>query len=57
MAAHREPAFEGHWHVPLPGTEYVTDHSLILPLYHEMGVEEQDRVIGAVRAAGSGVQS
>ncbi len=57
MAAHREPAFAGHPHVPLPNTEHLSDHSLILPLYHEMGFEEQDRVIGVLRTAGSGVRS
>jgi perosamine synthetase len=49
MAAHREPAFAGHPHVPLPVTERLTDDSLILPLYHTMSREDQDRVIDAVR--------
>ena len=48
MAAHREPAFAGHPHVPLPVTERLTDDSVILPLYHTMSVEDQDRVIDAV---------
>ena len=49
MAAHREPAFAGHPHVPLPVTERLTDNSVILPLYHTMSLEDQDRVIETVR--------
>jgi len=49
MAAHREPAFRGHPSAPLPDTEYLTDHSLLLPLYHEMTEAEQDRVIAALQ--------
>jgi dTDP-4-amino-4,6-dideoxygalactose transaminase len=49
MAAHREPAYDGHPHAPLPVTERLTDHSLILPLYHTMSLEDQDRVIHVVR--------
>jgi dTDP-4-amino-4,6-dideoxygalactose transaminase len=49
MAAHREPAFAGHPHIPLPVTERLTDDSVILPLYHTMSLEDQDRVIDAVR--------
>jgi len=53
MAAHREPAFRGHPRAPLPNTEYLTDHSLLLPLYHEMTGAEQDRVIAAMLEAAS----
>jgi perosamine synthetase len=49
MAAHREPAFAGHPHVPLPVTERLTSDSLILPLFHTMSLHDQDRVIDAVR--------
>jgi len=49
MAAHREPAFRRHPSAPLPDTEYLTDHSLLLPLYHEMTEAEQDRVIAALQ--------
>jgi perosamine synthetase len=48
MAAHLEPSFEGHAHVPLTATEYLTSRSLILPLYHEMNPGEQNRVIEAI---------
>ncbi|MFZ5850098.1 MAG: DegT/DnrJ/EryC1/StrS family aminotransferase [Actinomycetota bacterium] len=51
MAAHREPAYAGHPHVPLPVTERITAASLILPLYHEMTEAEQGRVVAALRVA------
>lgn len=51
MAAHLEPAYAGHPHVPLPVTERITAASLILPLYHEMTEAEQGRVVAAVRTA------
>jgi perosamine synthetase len=49
MAAHREPAFAGHPHISLPVTERLTDDSVILPLYHTMSLQDQDRVIDVVR--------
>lgn len=54
MAAHRQPAYAGHpgQLVPLPVTERLTDNTLILPLYHDLGVEDQDRVIESIRNAG-----
>jgi dTDP-4-amino-4,6-dideoxygalactose transaminase len=58
MAAHRQPAYRD-WHdgnVPLPATEYLTDNTLILPLYHELTVADQDRVIDALTAAASAHQ-
>jgi dTDP-4-amino-4,6-dideoxygalactose transaminase len=50
MATHREPAYSGSEHGPLPATERLTDATLILPLYHQMTDTEQDRVIAAVRS-------
>jgi dTDP-4-amino-4,6-dideoxygalactose transaminase len=50
MAAHRQPAYAGVDHGPLPVTERLTDDTLILPLFHQMTQTEQDRVIRAVRA-------
>ena len=50
MAAHRQPAYEGHpLRVPLPVTERLTDRTLILPLFHTMTECEQDAVIAAIR--------
>lgn len=51
MAAHLEPAYEGHPHGALPVTEHLTRRSLILPVYHEMTELEQDRVVDALRRA------
>lgn len=50
MAAHRQPAYAGHPHAPLPVTERLTDNTLILPLFHQMTDGEFDRVVDAVRA-------
>lgn len=50
MAAHRQPAYAGHPSAPLPVTEWLTDHTLILPVFHQMTDQEQRRVIDAVRS-------
>ena len=51
MAAHTEPAYDGTTHVPLPVTELLTDRSLILPLHHELTIDQQDLVVDALTAA------
>jgi dTDP-4-amino-4,6-dideoxygalactose transaminase len=51
MAAHLEPAFAGVPAAPLPVTEHLTRHSLILPLFHGMTDGEVDRVAEALREA------
>ena len=50
MSAHRQPAYahRDYGSAALPVTEYLSDHTLILPLYHEMTEDEQQRVIDAV---------
>jgi dTDP-4-amino-4,6-dideoxygalactose transaminase len=47
MAAHRHPAYANrdYGNAALTVTEQLTDHTLILPLYHEMTPDEQQRVI------------
>jgi dTDP-4-amino-4,6-dideoxygalactose transaminase len=45
MATHRQPAYAGHGHDPLPVTERLTDTTLILPLYHQLTDSEQSRVL------------
>jgi dTDP-4-amino-4,6-dideoxygalactose transaminase len=47
MSAHRQPAYANcdYGDAALSVTEYLTDHTLILPLYHEMTDAEQQRVI------------
>ena len=52
MAAHRQPAYKGYPTGPLPVTERLTDTTLILPVYHQLSVDELDRVVDAVREAG-----
>ena len=54
MAAHLEPAFDGHPHAPLPITERLTARSLILPLFHQMTEIEQDRVVDVIIGAAVG---
>jgi dTDP-4-amino-4,6-dideoxygalactose transaminase len=51
MAAHRQPAYVDidTGSVPLPVTERLTDRTLILPLYHQLTDEEQDRVVAVLR--------
>lgn len=50
MAAHRQPAYAGLPGVgPLPVTERLTDNTLILPLYHQLTLGDQDRVIASLR--------
>jgi dTDP-4-amino-4,6-dideoxygalactose transaminase len=51
MAAHRQPAYAGVNHLPLPVTERLNDDTLILPLYHQMTESDQHRVIECVRTA------
>jgi dTDP-4-amino-4,6-dideoxygalactose transaminase len=50
MAAHLEPAYGGT-RPPLPVTERLTRHSLILPLYHEMTESQQQHVASVVTSA------
>ncbi|WP_307795913.1 DegT/DnrJ/EryC1/StrS aminotransferase family protein [Amycolatopsis sp. 195334CR] len=51
MASHLELAYAGHPHVPLPVTERLTRHSLILPLHHELTAEDQRHIVGTLAAA------
>jgi dTDP-4-amino-4,6-dideoxygalactose transaminase len=57
MAAHRQPAYAAAnmGAVSLEATEWLTDHTLILPLYHQLSLGDQVRVIDSIlRAAGQG---
>ncbi|WP_245614513.1 DegT/DnrJ/EryC1/StrS family aminotransferase [Actinokineospora inagensis] len=51
MAAHLEPAYEGHPHGPLPHTEQIATRSLILPLHHELTDADQKHVVGSLADA------
>lgn len=53
MAAHREPAYADQPSPPLPNTEYVTDRSIILPLFHQMTSGDVDRVASVLRTSTS----
>ncbi|HPT94711.1 MAG TPA: DegT/DnrJ/EryC1/StrS family aminotransferase [Microbacteriaceae bacterium] len=53
MAAHRQPPYrELTPKGGLPVTERLTDHTLILPVYHVLTEADQDRVIAVLRASG-----
>jgi perosamine synthetase len=54
MAAHREPAYAGNRHIPLPVSERLTTRSVILPLYHQLSTDDQDRVIDVLRRSAIG---
>ncbi|MER7798018.1 DegT/DnrJ/EryC1/StrS family aminotransferase [Microbacterium sp. NPDC096154] len=51
MAAHRQPAYAERdtGGASLAATERLTDRTLILPLFHELTLAQQDRVIAVVR--------
>ena len=53
MAAHRQPAYAGLVHGPLPVTEHLTDSTLILPVFHQMSESEQSRVVDALANTGA----
>jgi perosamine synthetase len=55
MAAHLEPAWADHPRGPLPVTERLTRDSLILPLFHELGDDDQDRVVDVLLRQAAGV--
>ena len=51
MAAHRQPPYVDLTpDAGLPATERLTDNSLILPVYHQLTQEDQDRVIAVLRS-------
>lgn len=61
MNAHREPAYpEGTWRTTSEGLEHseeAQDATIVLPLYHELTCQDQDRVIESLSRAcgGSGI--
>jgi dTDP-4-amino-4,6-dideoxygalactose transaminase len=54
MSTHRQPPYA---HLTpsagLPNTEWLSDHTLILPLFHQMTESEQGQVLDVLQAAGS----
>jgi perosamine synthetase len=58
MNAHREPAYPaGSWRAsgPLTRSERAQDTTIVLPLYHQMTDEEQQRVVASLTDAVSRV--
>ncbi|MFG2696234.1 DegT/DnrJ/EryC1/StrS family aminotransferase [Kitasatospora sp. NPDC048407] len=51
MAAHLEAPYKGSSRVGLPVTELLTSRTLILPLYHSLTGEQQERVVEALKGA------
>jgi len=51
MCAHREPVYRDASRWTLPESERAQDRGLVLPLYHELTEEDQDRVVEVLRAA------
>lgn len=49
MAAHLEAAYSGVARIELPVTERLTRQTLILPLFHDLREDEQQRVIDVIR--------
>ena len=53
MAIHREAPFRSeYWDARLPVTNRVSDTTVILPLFHDMTEEDQDRVVDALKSVG-----
>src|SRR5271157_980590 len=54
MCSHREPAYRGGQYRAagsLIESESAQDHTMILPLFHQMTTEEQDRIVAALAQA------
>jgi len=51
MASHLEPAYAGHPSAPMPVTEHLTARSLILPVHHDLTLDEQRHVLDSLAAA------
>lgn len=59
MSSHRQPAYRDAdaGSATLAVTERLTDNTLILPVFHQMTAEEQDRVIAAMKVAAAAPKS
>lgn len=51
MCSHREPAYAGWPHGPLPASEDAQDRCVLLPLYNGMTAEQQAQVVQALQDA------
>ena len=45
MCVHREAPYRTYQSTPLPVSEHIQDHGIMLPLYHTMSGHEQQKVI------------
>jgi dTDP-4-amino-4,6-dideoxygalactose transaminase len=54
MSSHRQPPYASTAAPSLPVTEWLTDNTLILPLFHQMSESEQARVIEVLTASAGG---
>jgi dTDP-4-amino-4,6-dideoxygalactose transaminase len=55
MASHTQPPYASLHHLgALPVTEHLTNHTLILPLFHQMSESEQARVIEVLHRSSDG---
>ena len=48
MTAHRQPPYRELVSAPLPASEQLSDHTIILPLYHRLTEADQERVISVL---------
>jgi perosamine synthetase len=51
MCAHREKAYSHTAATPLPESESAQDHCILLPIYHGLSEEDQDRIVSALAHA------
>jgi perosamine synthetase len=52
MAIHREPAYRDHPCAALPITERLTDHTVILPIFHQLHDDDVDRLVDLIATNG-----
>jgi perosamine synthetase len=52
MAIHRESPYRGDWDKRLAVTNKITDTTVVLPLFHEMTLDDQDYVIERIEQLG-----
>ena len=50
MAIHREASYAGAAAQPLPHTEAASDETIMLPLFCELGEDQQDYVVDRLAA-------
>jgi perosamine synthetase len=56
MLAHTEPAYAGESVNPLPHSERASARTVLLPLYPQLTLDDQDRVVNALYRSAAGAQ-